>query len=939
MRALFVRAALVLGALSILVPSTASASFGLLPGEEGFSAAAYAEGSLKAEQAGSHPSALEIHVGFNQAEGFSDGDPRNLELALPPGLIENASVVSECSQNAFGTPRSSPFEESLSGESCPDGSQIGVVTVDSSYGGGERRSFGVFNLEAPSGAPSEFGFNAYGAPVVFVPSVRQADGEYGLTLKTRNLPQLVSIKGLTLRIWGTPWLISYDAQRGNCLNEAEPEFGWAKCTLGPPRISHPQAYLTMPTDCEAPLSFTVSATSWQQSGTAHRTVELPPLRHCDLLIFSPKPVGRLNNPRASSSSGYNFEIGVETQGVTDPELLAPTPVRKSVVALPRGVTINPSVGAGLGICSPGGYAAETVSSPAGAGCPNDSKIGDFTVDTPIFAQPVEGSLFLAAPFDNPFGSLVGIYLVAKAPDRGILVKVAGKLDLDPSSGDVLATFENLPQLPYSRLDVHFREGQRSPLASPPACGALETSIDLTPWRDPTFVRHVDSPTNVTAGPGGGPCPQGTPPFTPTALAGSINSNAGSYTPFYLHLARTDSEQEITSYSAQLPPGLLGKIAGVPYCPEAAIAAAARRSGVAERDDPSCPRASLIGHTSSGYGLGPILTYAPGNLYLAGPYHGSPISVVAIDSALVGPFDLGVVIVRSAIDVDPSTAQVSVDSSGSDPIPHILDGIPIHLRDVRVYIDRPTFALNPTSCNRFSVASTLSGSGTRFSDPGDDSVADAIYNYQAFNCGALGFKPKVALRLKGSTKRGHYPRLRVTVSPRAGDTNIASAQVALPPTIFLAQNHLNTLCTRGQFARGACPAGSVYGHATVYTPLLEAPMRGPVYLRSSDNPLPDLVFALNGRGIEIDLVGRIDSANGGIRGSFGVIPDAPVSKFELSMFGGKRGILVNAANLCKSPQRAKARFVGQSSLGALSRPIVKADCRGKHGQKRPGRGRR
>jgi hypothetical protein len=344
---------------------------------------------------------------------------------------------------------------------------------------------------------------------------------------------------------------------------------------------------------------------------------------------------------------------------------------------------------------------------------------------------------------------------------------------------------------------------------------------------------------------------------------------------------------------------------------------------------------LIGHTYSGYGLGSVLSYAPGNLYLAGPYHGSSFSVVAVDSALVGPFDLGVIVVRSAVKVNPQTAQVSIDSAGSDPIPHIIDGIPIHLRDVRVYIDRPGFALNPTSCNRFSVASTLNGSGALFSDPADDSTANAIYNYQAFNCVSLGFKPKLALALKGGTKRGDKPSLRVTYTPRAGDANLSSAQVTLPPSLFLAQNHIKTVCTNQQFSREACPAGSVYGTATAYVPLLEEPLRGNVYLRSSDNLLPDLVFALRGQGLHVDLAGKIDSVDGGLRGSFAGLPDAPVSKFTLKLNGGRRSILEVAANLCKEEQKARARFTGQSNQGLITHPAVKAQCKAK---KKKGKGK-
>jgi hypothetical protein len=595
------------------------------------------------------------------------------------------------------------------------------------------------------------------------------------------------------------------------------------------------------------------------------------------------------------------------------------------------MTINPSVAAGLGVCTPSQYEAETVSSVFGQGCPDASRIGDVTVDSPISTKPIEGALFLAQPYDNPSHSLIALYIVAKDPDRDLLVKLAGEVAADPASGRLVATFDQLPQLPYSHLNVRFRESQRAPLATPAACGDYDTETDLTPWLDPTALLRGSTRFTLQSGIGGGPCAPAAAPFAPQAAGGTYNRNAGSYTPFYLHLARSDADQEITSYSAQLPPGLLGKIAGVPFCPDAAIAAAAADSGFAEAAHPSCPEASRIGHTTSGYGLGDALAYAPGNLYLAGPYHGSALSVVAVDSATVGPFDLGVIVVRSAIRIDPLTAQVSIDSAGSDPIPHIVKGIPLHLRDIRVFIDRPEFMINPTSCERFGVTSTLSGSGATFSNPADDSTAAIANPFQVSFCSSLGFKPKIDLRLKGGTRRGRFPSLTATVTPAPGQANIGKASVTLPPSLFLEQGHITGICSRPQAAAGKCPASSVYGKARAITPLLGEPLEGPVYLRASEGKLPDLVAALSGRGIRIDVVGRIDSKKGGMRATYETLPDAPVTKFALTLAGGRHGLLVNSDDVCHSPP-ASARMVGQNNKGVILKPPL-ADPACKKGKKK------
>jgi hypothetical protein len=906
--------------LTAMVPAVAQAEFTVT----GFEAAALSEGGAPDTLAGSHPVALNLDVGLAGSSALGGGDLRNLELELPPGLLENPTAVPVCPQADFAKPRSSPWEESRAGESCPDNTQVGTVTLTSSFGGGETRTFGLFNLAPPPGAASELAASAYGAQLIFVPQIRQSEGDYGLTLRARDLPQLFSFTSLRLSIWGTPWSVLHDDHRGNCLNEAEPSFGWAKCSVGRPARNPPRSYLTLPTSCEGPMRFAVRAASWQ--GAAAEATDAAALGGCDTLAFAPEARATLVSPRTSSPSGYRFEIAVDTAGVTAPALRAPAPVRKAVVQLPEGVTINPAVGSGLGVCTPAQFAAETPTSPPGAGCPNESKIGDFTISSPIVAGEFEGSIFLAAPFQNPSGGLLAIYLVAKNAQRGFLVKVPGSLQADPGTGRLTATFDGLPQLPYSQLVFSFREGQRSPLATPPGCGQYSTEADLSPWSDPSRVRSASLPLQIAAGIGGGPCPSGAPPFAPSVEGGSLNSQAGAYSPFYLHLTRKDGEAEITSYSATFPPGLLGKLAGIPFCSDAAIAAAGNRSGLQERESPSCPEASRIGRTSSGFGVGPVLSYAPGGLYLAGPYHGAQVSVVAIDSALVGPFDLGTIVIRSAIRIDAATAQASIDTSGSDPIPHILDGIPIHLRDVRIYIDRPQFTVNPTSCDPESITSTLSGSAAALGRPDLRSLATASGRFQAFNCGALGFRPRISLRMRGPALRAKRPSLRVVVQPRPGDANIGAATVTLPSSIFLNQAHIKGVCTRPQLAADRCPADSAYGEAAAYTPLLDQPLTGRAYLVSSDNLLPNLVFALRGEGFAVNLAGRIDAVHGRLRATYPIVPDAPVSKFVVRMFGGRRGILENGANLCAAPQPVRARLLAHSNAGWVTRPGLRASCR-------------
>ena len=934
----------------LLIAPIAQADFGFLPGSAGFEVSATQRGDDPARLAGSHPFDISTEVNFKLAPEspsesgihFTDGDLKSLSIDLPPGLIENPQAVARCSQELFHTPRVSPFAPTLSGESCPDKTQIGTIEMRTSFGGGSTRTFGVFNLNPPPGFPSQFGAVPYGAPIAITPRVREAGAEYGVTLELESFPQQLDTYGFTLTLWGTPWSVAHDWERGNCLNEEEPAFSEAKCSVGSPKVSPPKAYLTLPADCSRPLTFTVSATSWQQTGQQRSSSESQPLQECESLGFGPAPVARLNTDRAGSPSGFDFTLQGDELGLIEPSLRASSQIKKAVIAMPEGMTVNPSIGAGLGVCAPDQYAAETLSSPPGAGCPNVSRIGELTVKSPLFEGEMTGGLFLAEPNnpekpgeENPFDSMVALYLVAKMPERGVMVKLAGKTIPDLRSGQLVTTFDGLPQLPYSTFNVHFRDGQRTPLATPASCGIYGTRIALSPWLDPGASTDYESQFQLKAGIGGAACPSDTPPFSPGAVNGTLNRAAGAYTPFYLRLSRTDEQQEITSYSATFPPGLLGKLKGVPYCPEAAIEVAQRNRGFAETARPSCPEASKIGKSYSGYGLGSVLAYAPGNLYLAGPYGGSPFSIVAVNSATVGPFDLGVIIVRSAIRIDQRTAQVSIDSSDSDPIPHILEGIPLHLRDVRVYLDRPQFTVNPTSCNPMTAISSLNGSGPSFANESDDSLVSVPSPFQVSSCSGLGFEPQISFLLKGGTKRGNYPALKATVRPRPGNANIGYAQVTLPPSIFLAQNHIGTICTKPQFAAKKCPKESQYGTAKAITPLLGQPMEGPVYLRASKNTLPDLVADLNGAGVRIEVAGKIDSKAGGMRATFDVLPDAPVSKFTMSLNGGKRGLLVNSDNLCKARPVANARMAGQSNVGTVLKPKLQVQC----GSARAGKGKK
>jgi hypothetical protein len=930
---------------------TTTSGFGFLPGNAGFAAGLFADGGGAVNVAGSHPYQLDLTIGLNQGGefeaqpgvAFPDGDLRDLRIEMPPGLLLNPNALAKCRPEQFQVPRSSPFASSLSGESCPNKAQVGTAQVRTSLAGGEARRFGLFNLDPPAGTPAQLGFAPFGNPIVLDLGLRpNPDGSYVQTLEATNLPQSLDISGLELAIWGIPWNASHNGERDNCLNETEPEFPWAKCSVGEPLTNKPLAYLTLPAQCPDSLRFTARATSWQQPAQVLRQAtnddplgQPAPVGSCAGLSFNVQPAGFLTTQQASSASGFNFRLVSDHTALTDPTLRLASPTRSAIVMLPPGVSVNPSVGAGLDVCTPAEYAAETAISVQGVACPNGAKIGEFRVKSPLFDDWFEGAIYLAQPdhpataapgAENPFDSLVAVYLIAKHPERGVLIKVAGKIVPDLGTGDLTAIFDNLPQLPYTDLELNFRAGQRSFLISPAACGTATTGSQMTPWSGtPGKVILTSAP--ITTGIGGGPCPPpGAPPFAPEAIAGGVNSNVGSYTPYFIRLSRKDTEQEITSYSLVLPKGITGKLAGIPFCPDAAIEAARTRQGAEETADPSCPAASQVGRTLTGYGIGSALTYAPGRIYLAGPHKGQPLSLVTINAATVGPFDLGTIVIRSAFRVDPLTAQLRIDSRASDPIPHIIDGVPLHLRDIRVYMDRPEFTHNPSSCEPSALISTLTGSGARFGDPTDDSTATVAKHFQLLNCLTLGFKPKLGLRLRGGSRRGAYPSLRATFASRGPqDANLKRIAVTMPRSLFLAQNHIRSVCTPVQFEAARCSQGSVYGAAVAHTPLFDEPLRGAVYLRSSAHRLPDLVADLRSGAVRIVLEGRIGPAKQGIRTLFDDLPDAPIERFTMTLHGGRRGLLVNSSNICKAPPLATVSALGQNNIGAKFTSKLRGQC--------------
>jgi hypothetical protein len=792
---------------------------------------------------------------------------------------------------------------------------------------------------------------------------------YDLVVHTHNIAQVLEFFGAEVTIWGVPADPRHDEERGVC---GSPKGGEGQSC---PTTAAEVPLLVLPRACNGPLTTRWEADSWLSPGShlangapdlsdpswatgealTHDDAEPPTPQGfigCGKLPFAPQITAQPTSKAASSPSGLDFSLDVRDEGLTSHNegAKANSDIEKVEVTLPEGMSANPSLAEGLNVCTEAELEAETAFSEPGAGCPNGSKIGTVEVDSPLVDEAIKGSLYIAKPYENPFNSLLAMYIVIKNANLGIVVKQPLRIEPDPVTGRLTTVAEELPQLPFSHFRLHFREGARSPLTTPQSCGTYNATATLYPWSGGAPVTTT-SAFQIISGPDNGPCPTGgLPPFKPGLIAGTINNRAGSFSPFNLRLFRSDSEQEITHFSIKLPPGITGKLAGIPYCSDAAIQAAKERTGPhggqEELESPSCPKASEIGRTLAGAGVGPSLTYAPGKVYLAGPYHGSNLSMVAITAGKVGPFDIGTVVVREGFKINPETAEVFIDSQGSDPIPHIIRGIPVHLRDIRAYVDKPEFVLNPTDCTQTSTASTVLGSGLDFVSEADDNPITVTSRFQAADCAALPFAPQLSMKLTGGSKRGGFPKFSAHLAMNGiGESGIQSAEVILPKSEFIANAHFNTICTRVQFKEGdgngsACPAGSIYGHAKATTPILGEPLEGPVFLRSngSERSLPDLVVALHNSQVNFDLVGFVDSIqrrlpNGEkaslLRNRFEAAPDAPVSSFDIELEGGSKGLFENSVDLCAKKHFATANFSGQNGKAYDTKPVLQVKCPKKH----------
>jgi hypothetical protein len=853
------------------------------------------------DSAGGHPSLMTMTGLFNNMlaqHQFHAVKPvqsvRDLVFYLPLGFLGDVQAARHCSAALFilgGNYQSD----------CPPGSRVGtilpmiteVIFANTHDPTGEH---GLYNMVPEPGYAAEFAFEFSGVRIYQYANVVRHEGRYMVRVAIPGVPAMSSMIGFIVSLYGDSreqYAVGYEGEQYS--NE-----------LG--------AFLTNPSACSSePLDAGLEINTWEDPAPITRSAQAySGIEGCGALRFSSTLNAQPVSTQADEPTGYTVDVDVPQAPNSFSDLGTP-PVKNLSFTLPTGTSLSPAAANGLGACQETGpegidiegqesegVAADGLPRPVAGHCPSSSQVGTLRASSPLLGEELKGHLFLAAPkcggtgqpgctpHDAADGSLVGLYAELEAPGAGVIVKLAGKTEIDPNTGRITTVFEDLPQFPVSSLQIEVSGGPRAPLANPQSCGAASSSSDLTPWSAPQTPDSLASDSfGVDWDGAGGACPAGLS-FGPGFDAGTVSPVAGAFSPFTMTLTRHDREQDLAGVNVALPPGLLGILKGVPLCGEPQAAQGA------------CGAASQIGTTGVAAGAGPQPLAITGRVYLTGPYRGAPFGLSIVVPAVAGPFDLGNVVVRAAVSVDPRTAQITVTS---DPFPQMIDGIPLRIQTVTVLVNREGFTFNPTNCEPLQVTGSVvsaQGASVGVSSP-----------FTASGCKSLPFKPSFTVSTQAKTSKKLGASLVVKTSYPAGSANIHSVAVTLPVQLPARLTTIQQACTQAVFDANpaSCPAGSNIGTATASTPILANPVTGPVYLVSHGGAsFPDIVVILQGEGVTVELTGSIDIKHSVTSSTFASVPDVPISGFTLTLPEGPHSGL--GSNL---PAKANSSFCGQSLM--------------------------
>ncbi|HEY7829087.1 MAG TPA: hypothetical protein VIC06_00800 [Solirubrobacteraceae bacterium] len=873
---------------------------------------------LSDPEAGGHPYGVTSTVNFNTAITAEPSGtlvpgsvepPKNLAVYPPLGFLGDPTAAAQCTGTELGGGGNVNSE-------CPPTSRVGTfiffeenvvsgTVAPANVGGAESA---VYNMVPQHGYPAQFGFKVSGISVPLYVSLVHTPSGYGLRVATPGLPTTLHVEGAALTFFGDP-----------------------KAADGEPNVS--RAFFTNPDNCSAgPLTAKVQADSWVHPGqwVTGESVAYPQMAGCNLLQFEPMVEMQPEVTQAEAPSGYEIKLKVPQNPERFPVLATPQ-LKDVTMTLPEGMAISPGGGDGLAGCEasgPHGIDMPTGGSnpfDVGAGapgergeelgqegmtqlvaghCPAASQVGTVQIVTPVLKKPLMGHLYIAQPkcggagqpvctaADATNGNLFGLYLEAGSEEAAAVVKLAGSVSIDPATGRVTAKFKENPQLPVSEVDIQLNGGARAPLANPRQCGAASAEADLSPWSSPvTPDALVKSPSfGVDWDGNGAPCPA--TPFTPSLSAGPTRVAAGHFSPFTLTLNRGDRQQDLSRLQVRMPPGLLGMLSKVPLCDEPAAALG------------ECGEASNIGSVNVAAGSGSHPLWVTGKVFLTGPYGGAPFGLSVVVPAVAGPFNLGNVIVRSRIDIDPTTSAVIITS---DPLPQSRDGIPLRIQTLNVAVTRNEFTFNPTHCSGLQVSATAeSAQGAQASLSSPVSVE---------GCSGLPFTPGFKVSTGAATSKALGASLDVKVTSAAGQANIAGVAVKLPKQLPARLSTLQHACLAEVFASNPalCDPKSLVGVVQASTPVLPVKLSGPAYLVSHGGAaFPDLVVVLQGDGVRINLTGNTNITKGITSSTFASVPDAPIESFELQLPRGPHSALTsNVKALCGQKLAMPITITGQN----------------------------
>jgi hypothetical protein len=896
-------------------------------------------------QAGGHPWALTTDVELTNEKVKTAGgellfptrDAKDIVASLPPGLLGDPMATPRCSltQATSGGSRTAQ---------CPADTQIGEYFIE--YQGGNALAAPIVNIVPEKGQSAEFALENTAkiiTPLLTAHLVHTESG-YSFIVASNGIP-ILGLTRVELTFWGVPADPSHNQVRGLFCKRATIT-GPVGCEGGGESAGvAPVPFLTMPTDCSAgPETATLRADSWQEPGSVRegryagyveKPWTIPGATGCDLLSFHPSIEVRPDTFLADEPVG--LDVNLQVPLAETPTSNATPQLRDSVVTLPEGMSVSPGVVDGIQACNEFGPEGINITGPeseevglngelqlAPGHCPDASTVGTAEAITPFLPIPVKGNVYLARPGcggpgqsacteeDALDGKLYRLYLELGGKDElaqtGIHFKVPLETEANPATGQLTSRTLRTLQAPFSELKIHLNGGPRAPLDNPAVCGPAVTTADFTPWSAPGVTPEgLTMPGTPDATPSsffdvsGCPSP---PPFNPGFLAGTVTPQAGQFSQFTLDLSRQDREQYVKGIQVHTPPGLLGLLSNVPLCGEPAA------------NEGTCPQASRIGSTRVASGAGSHPFEIEGNVYLTGPYHGAPFGLSIVTRAVAGPFNLGLVVVRSRIDVDPetSTLTVTTDETGPHAIPQIIFGVPLRLQRVTVDIDRPDFMFNPTNCAAQQITARISGS--------QNAVAGVSSPFAAGGCKSLAFKPKFTVSTSGHTSRKNGASLDAKVSYPAGSlgkqADIARVKVSLPKQLPSRLTTLQKACLAATFNANpaACPAGSIVGIARASTPLLPVGLSGPVYFVShGGEAFPSLIVVLQGDNVRVDLTGATFISKGITSSTFKTLPDVPVNTFELYLPQGKNSALAAIGKLCKAQSKLKmpTEFVAQNGM--------------------------